>query len=312
MQEEMKVQLLPEIDQLVGKAVVVTGAARSGTTVMGSLIHTLDRVEYLFEPPMLYGLFSVIDQMDPDLWRFLYANYLFEDFLMDALAGRRMNLNQHDDSSIYKAKLDADIANRLESQYRRADLFSQTSGRRIAYKAPDILPYVSHLQLYYPQTRVIIMFREPEAVVDSIRTKGWFGPRMRLSAVLQGPWRSLSPDVPFWVPEQAVDRWLGASEIERCYLYYLWMYESIFSLEPESYCLVDYNQFVADPEWQFGRVFKYLGAHPTSKTTEVLSGVRRIDQIPQETMSSVSTDIQHRVHALFDEVDDLMPLWTNI
>jgi hypothetical protein len=211
-----------------------------------------------------------------------------------------MNLNQHDDSSIYKAKLEADIANRLESQYRRADLFSQTAGRCIAYKAPDILPYVRQLQVYYPQTRAIIMFREPEAVVDSIRTKGWFAPHMRLSKVLQGPWRSLSPDVPFWVPEKAVDTWLSASEIDRCYLYYLWMYESVFYMEPQSYCLVDYDEFVREPVQEFGRVAKYLNASQTSKTADVLSGIRRVDPVPQDTISSVNADIYYRVHGVLD------------
>lgn len=295
-------QLLPAIEKVVSTTVVITGAARSGTTVMGSLIHTLDRVEYLFEPPMLYGLFSIIDKLDPALWRYLYATYLFEDFLMDALAGRRMNLNKYDDSSIYKAKLDADIANRLESQYRRADLFAQTFGRVIAYKMPDILPFLMQLQIYYPKSRTIIMFREPEAVVDSIRTKGWFAPHMRLSTVLQGPWSSLSPDVPFWVPPGAITRWLESSEIERCYLYYLWMYETLLLLDPQRYCLVDYDEFTKEPVQQFQRVIDYLNAKPTPKTAEMFLHIQPQDRPPRDTISSVSPDIARRVHGVLDKV----------
>ena len=107
------------ISRLVGRSVVVTGTTRSGTTMMGSLIHSMRGMEYAFEPPLLVSLLPLIDQVDEGVWRLLFETYLFEDFLMEAITGRRLNLNRHDDSCVLVAKAEEDVRSRMQQMHAR-------------------------------------------------------------------------------------------------------------------------------------------------------------------------------------------------
>ena len=43
-------------NNVLDKMVIIGGSARSGTTIIGKLIHSLKNIEYQFEPPMLVSL----------------------------------------------------------------------------------------------------------------------------------------------------------------------------------------------------------------------------------------------------------------
>lgn len=121
-------------------AVLVTGSARSGTTIIGALIHTFQNVEYVFEPPALIALFPLIEEMPEHQWKYLYEAYLYEEFLINAVSGRAINTNIDDDSSIYKVKSGQDIAERLSWSWRKADADKIASARRVAYKIETSFP----------------------------------------------------------------------------------------------------------------------------------------------------------------------------
>lgn len=290
----------PEVSRAVNRSVLVTGAARSGTTLMGNLLHTLTGIEYLFEPPLLFALLPLLERPTPPRWwRTLFETYLFEDFLMDAVAGRRLNFNHRDDSNIERAKSPEEIALRLDSQYRRADLFSQAVGHRIAFKMPEVLGYLPRLHRAYPQMRMVVMWREPEAVVDSLIQKNWYGTDVETSRTTQGPWRSLGPDVPFWLPEAQRERYLGASELERLYLYYVLMYGKLWQM-PWA-LVVDYDLLVSEPDRQFERVCQYIGEPRwTVRTTEVMATISRQGPVPPATLWRLPGALRRQVVRVID------------
>ena len=273
--------LRPEVSQTVARAVLVTGAARSGTTLMGQLLHTLVGVEYLYEPPLLFALLPLLKKRATrrSWWRSLWETYLFEDFLMDAVAGRRLNFNYHDDSSVRRVKSPEEIEGRLNSQHRRPDLFSQALGHRIVFKMPDVLPWLPLLHRVYPDMKVVVMWREPKALIASLLAKGWYRPGVEGSLTFQGPWGQLGPDIPFWMPRDLYSQYLRAGELERLYLYYLQMYEGLEKLPWAR--VVDYDRLVAEPEPQLDRICRYIGERQrTPQTEEVLQTVRQIDAAP--------------------------------
>ena len=102
----------------VSKAILITGTARNGTTITGQLIHSMNNVEYAFEPPTLLSLINIIDKVEKNIWKFLYETYLYEDFLINAIAGRNINFNKNDDSSIYHAKTEEEIQARIKKNAR--------------------------------------------------------------------------------------------------------------------------------------------------------------------------------------------------
>ena len=257
--------------EIAGRAILITGAARTGTTMMGQLIQSLEDVEYIFEPPALFALMPLIDSIDAEHWRLLYETYLFEDALMEALAGRRLNFNTHDDSYICRAKSEAEVEDRLSKSHRRSELVDRAVRTSIAYKMPDMIPSVPRLTELFPDTATVIMVRRPDRVIASVLSKGWFSDKSLRDA--PGVWpfrRHRGFAVPFWLPTGDTEAWLDADETERSALYYLYMYEPP---RPASAIVVDYDAFIEEPTEAFARLVERLGRTLGPKTPKLLANV---------------------------------------
>ncbi len=129
-------ELDPATKAVIESAVVITGGGRSGTTILGKLIHTFRNVEYAFEPPMLVALFALLDQLPEPTWKFLYEAYLAEEFLSNALAGRTINTNRVDDSSIHAVKSEVEIEERLSRSWSKQEIMEKVETRRCFTSCP--------------------------------------------------------------------------------------------------------------------------------------------------------------------------------
>lgn len=290
------------VTEAVSKSILITGVARSGTTMMGTLVHSLRNVEFSYEPPFLFSHIPLIYQMPPGQWCLLYETYLFEDFLMEALGGRRLNFNEHDDSCIYRAKDSGEIEARLSGSHRRKALLPLAVGRRIAYKMPDMLPFLDRLHAYYPGMNIIVMFRSPESVAASLLGKGWFSDEGLSEDPMVWPSKvERFPLVPFWVPDQDIELWRGMSEVERCYYYYALMYEhALVNAHPEpkgreDLLIVDYDSFTKHPRKEFDHLVARIGCEFGQKTDELLGSVRDAGKAPESTLTEVDARLRQRV-----------------
>ena len=87
-------KLNSRIFEKCNNSTLITGGARNGTTILGKIFHSFNNVEYIFEPPLFFSLFALIDSLDKDDWKLLYETYLYEEFLINALGGRNLNYNK--------------------------------------------------------------------------------------------------------------------------------------------------------------------------------------------------------------------------
>ena len=88
------IQLVPEVFEKCNKAVLISGSARSGTTILAKILHSFKNVELAFEPPVLYSLFALLPELEEKQWRLLYETHLYEEFFRDALSGRAINSSE--------------------------------------------------------------------------------------------------------------------------------------------------------------------------------------------------------------------------
>jgi hypothetical protein len=264
--------LHPAAQQAAARAILITGAARSGTSMLGTLIHSLQDVEYVYEPPLIFSLIAQIDAVPRATWSLLYQAYLFEEILADSLAGRRLNLNEHDESCVLRAKAQEEVTRRLSRSHSRAAVMSVVHSHTLAFKAPDILPFVPRLLEYYPNTRLLVTLRDPVRVAQSLVRKGWFSDDTLRDYVgptpVRGPER---PAAPYWVAADDLSTWRRMGEAERALYYYLRMYGTVG--DSLTYRLVDYSAFVADPYGEFARVARELGCEYGLMTRTLLQQV---------------------------------------
>lgn len=278
------------------EAIVLSGCARSGTTIMGKIIHSFQDVEYCFEPPMLFSIFALLPVLGEKEWRLLYETYLYEEFLINTLAGRGLNCNRADDSSIYPVKTEEIIERRLSTSLRKIDTEIKAQNSKIAYKTTDIVPFIPQLQRYYPGIKIIVMTRNAPEVFNSILEKSWFNSRTLQQENLIWPNRFIKNfRIPFWVDLNDDELWYEMDELHRIAYYYLRINKSINNI---SGCIiVKYDDLIQDPTATATSLAEMLGLSWGDKTEQILGTVRR-------TKKKRNYDIlNHLVHEIRDQVE---------
>jgi hypothetical protein len=292
-----KLALRPRIYEQCNRTVVVSGVARSGTTIMGKTLHSLDRVEYAFEPPMLVSLFPLITQLSEAHWKLLYETYLFEEFLVNALAGRALNCNVADDSSVYRVKPSDLIEQRLSVSLRKADADKQAEDSCLAFKVPDVLPLLGKLKAYYPGSRIVIMTRPAPAVFSSMLAKGWFCDETLREQNLSWPNRVRDGvEIPYWVDPTDDHTWWEMDELHRIAYYYLTNSRAL--AEIPGAIQVKYEDLLHSPEPTIRSLAERLELSWGAKTTEIVATIGRTKserdpQVLQRLSPGVREEVEH-------------------
>lgn len=275
-------------------AILISGSARSGTTILGKAVHSFKDVEYAFEPPMMVGLLPLIDQLPASQWRFVYETFLYEEFLINALCGRSINCNRIDDSSIYNAKGIQEIEGRLNRSLGKKEAEATVKKYTIAYKMPNIVPYLPRLVEYYPAMRIVITRRGAVETINSLLQKDWFSDG---SAMLNMIWPYRikgGRKIPFWVKEEDDDYWLQLNNIDRCAYYYVRVSEDLERVPGR--IEIDYEDLLANPEMTIQNLSNKLGLQFGEKTDEIVRSIKPTHkQRDMELMDKVSPSLAERV-----------------
>ena len=268
-----RIVLDKQIYNKCNNAIIVTGSARSGTTIMGKIIHSFQNVEYAYEPPMLFSLFPLINILDENNWKLLYETYLYEDFLMAALSGRGLNCNLVDDSSIYKVKPQHLIKERLNKSLRKIDGERLAEKSQIAIKMPDVVPFLPKLKTYYPGTSVVIILRKAPYVFNSLLEKGWFNDRTLQEQNLIWPNRFIDGfRIPFWVESNEEESWCQMDELHRVAYYYIRMNQHVNNIPG---CItIKYDRLIRSPRQTAMTLADSLNLSFGGKTEDILSTIK--------------------------------------
>jgi len=293
-------QLSNNIYNSCNKAIFISGSARSGTTILGKIVNSMKNVEYVFEPPILFSLFRSYKNMEENSWKLLYETYLFEDFLIDSLSGRNINCNRHDDSSIYNVKTEKEVEERHAKSWRRSELENLSRESIIAYKMPDVVDFIPQLQLYYPGTRVIILLRHPNDILNSFVNKGWFTDEsLKSKSQLFWPsWVFGDYKIPHSVKEEDIDQFVSSNELERIAYYYNRSYSAIEKIHGA--VIVDYKDLVNDTEGVVSNISKNFGLEFGDKTQEIMDSI-------VSGHEDVSTDLLSKLDK--KEQEDLLSIY---
>lgn len=267
----MQTPSLDEAYAAVDRSILLTGVARSGTSMMGQLLHSLERVQYVFEPAVLYRVMELNHLHDSS--RFLPAHaelletYLYAE-LLDLVVGRRNNARLQDSSNIHVAKGAEYVSLQHLFPNNATDQTIMARGNTIVWKMPDIGKYLPGLMERYPGLRVVVMLREREDVEASLLNKGWY----RYGCI----WvYDRGEGVPFWFDHSGPE-WRAFTEEERCAEAWSTNHRQLTdALEPydERTSFIPYRSFVTTPTPIFSKLALWLGLNPTEHTVQMLSRV---------------------------------------
>jgi len=280
---------------LTNRSIMISGPARSGTRILGSLFFSLRETEYLFEPPMLYSLIPLIDRLPEREWRLLFETYLVEEFLLNAMAGRFLNFNEHDYSNILMSKSRDEVAERMARTHTRIEDLKEAPSRQIVAKIPDLTIWLEKMAAYYPQMTVIVMLRKPESVIGSFFRKGWFSDELLRGPMNYPPYKRRGDFfLSYLVADEDTETFIHMSEVERCAYYYYRAYQGI--PDDGNVIIIDYDDFVRRPREIFLGLCEHLGGRFGAKTESVLDMVKEPRKSRDFSWEGVSPHLEQQVY----------------
>jgi LPS sulfotransferase NodH len=277
-------------------AIFITGNGRSGTTILGKLIHSMRGVEYVFEPPTLVSLLPLIGELDESHFRLLFETCCYEDLLMGQISGRAFNLNRHDDSCIHLTKPAPEIERRLNAVWSKALQAEAAEGARLAIKVPDMAPCLRELRRLYPSMTFIVLQRNANSVIQSVLRRAWF--RDSSLERLDIMWPTQTPDftTPFWVAREDVGRWRGWSELERAGYYYLRLANGADGVEGVR--RVSYERLVQEPEAVVRELADALGLAFGECTPRLISETFAKTELAEDWVAQLPEDMRRQLAAV--------------
>ena len=267
---------------LVKDTILVTGAPRSGTTLVGKIVGSFAGLEYQFEPPTFYMISSLYaaGKLSLEAASALLAVYLSEDLFLESVQGRRANLRPTDDSLILNRLSWAELNERWSGIETRGEAIRWASerGLRLAVKMPNVLDGMELFEAAIPDLLVVLVVRDGVDVVRSIVRKGWVTDEGLRHDLWPYVGRGDGARTPYWVPEELADAWLGGTPETRACI--LWSYHARRGLDHfrarggAAARVVRYEELLGDPRETVRTLAEELGHEVTTATRRHVESIR--------------------------------------
>ncbi len=212
-------------------AIIITGAPRSGTSLLGKLVSTLKDIDYHFEPPMIWALASLLSmkELSQEVASILLQLYLHEDLLLESVHGRKANLRPGDDSLVLNSITWAELLLRWHNIHNREDAIRYISDKhlRLAFKSPSVIDAIPFFANALPESKFIIIMRNGQDVAQSIIRKKWLSDEGLENNYW--PYKMIAGNkVPHLVEDSMVGKWVKMNEVTRAC--YLWRRDAEFAI----------------------------------------------------------------------------------
>lgn len=278
--------------RVLSRAVFVTGPARSGTSLLGNLLHSCEGCELAFEPPTLLQILAAMtDEPQDEILRAIEA-YLTEDLLLGSLSGRSLNLRRRDESSAWKGKGAAEIEKRLQAGSRKSDLLELAGMSRLIVKVPDVVPKVRTLCRTFKGATAVVVVRDPIDTIVSWLSRGWLGqPDLEHGQRVWPVYRTHFGSIPHFIVPEDQPAFGSASECDRVAIHLERTFRTL--LDAQDSRVVIYDELVMSPRQVVERLCRELGLVRTERTDTLIA------EIHSESLSrSVPPDLDPARYSL--------------
>lgn len=293
---------------------VITGAPRSGTSLLGKLISTLEGIDYHFEPPMVWVISALLsmNKLSPDVASVLLQLHLHEDLFVEAVHGRKVNLRPGDDSLVLNSMPWSELLSRWQNIRNRNDAIRYISDNkmRLAIKTPSVLDAIPFFVSVLPESKFVVIMRNGRDVVRSIVKKGWLSDEGLKDNYW--PYKVTGQEqVPHLVEDAMVDKWVKMNEATKAC--YLWRRDAEFAIQVRDSGLgarihfLSYEELRKEPVEVMEKIAGFLATRTTDMTR---MGVMTVRPLPEKAESERGNDAFIDVDAVeLEKFNSLNEAW---
>ena len=181
---------------LFRSVIIITGSGRSGTTILGKIIGSMEPCYYLFEPSIMKYCADV-DTLRP---------VLFEDYWVLQAQGRNLNINENEDS-YYLNYMDNNFYS------KRKDALRRCQESKLCIKVTEYTQDSSTVKSWFPGLKFIHIYRNGNDVVDSMAIRGWFTNPYMENGYLDATYNG---GVPWFIYGMEAGEWCTYNQHTRC------------------------------------------------------------------------------------------------
>lgn len=256
--------------------ILITGIFRSGTTMLGNIIGSLQDVEYCFEPPLLLHLDFLVktNGIEPVLAAELLRTFLIEDILINYQLGRYCNMRPSDNSCIFNIKSYTEIIDRWHSLKNTEDAVTAIKkyGIGLALKYPATYSIIPVLLKNYPNLRIVEIKRNLKSILLSIYDKKWFSDETQknVNNIPNWPYYGDSSRVPYYIDNSEIDIWKNSNEITKIAHVLITLTKQSIEMNnymienyPDQYIETRYEDILLNPEKEIERLSIFLNRDET-------------------------------------------------
>ena len=234
---------------------IITGCGRSGTSILGKLIGSMNGVEYLFEPTT-----PKFANVEPVLCRSL----MFEDFVLPALQGRNVNIDSGTES--YTGYYETDESLRLKwENKRRIDILPKILNKKpqLVLKLTEMQGMLSHLNTTFPGVRMIHIIRNGIDVIQSMMKPNWYTDSyMQTNSVdwvsIYTDDKGISYNVPWFIAvEMDKEEWIKYNHETRCAAVWRVTVEKMTELHKNIH-IIKYEDLCRNPELEMKGIIDFM------------------------------------------------------
>jgi len=288
----------PIFSKLIKNTFFITGAARSGTSILGKIIGSMKNVEYVYEPPFLSNLIPLFQNKIDPTQNYLFESYFYEDIIVNSISGRYMNFKSNEESYILNSKSQHEIKKRLSADVNKEKILSNLKNYHFAFKLPHVVHKVNTLNSIYPNMKNLIIYRSSKDVIQSLMNKKWFTNKNILNIYPKIKFKD--KEYPFWLSPEFFNLWFDIDESDRCGIYFYEMYKNLKNIDKKKSLLINYKLLVTKTNEEINKITTFTGLKKTSITKKIISELK----LPKSYSNKI-IKMDTKIIKLLDNLDNI-------
>jgi hypothetical protein len=291
--------LVPDYEKIFAKnLVVITGVARSGTTLFGKIIGSFSNTFYIFEPPTFRLIPPLIQKgyLKEKQGSELLKAILFDELYLQIIHGRYINFNEKDDSYIGHYINPDQIKQRWEKYRRRKDVIEDLENNNYLFvlKIPNIQPSLDILNTLFNNIKFVHCIRDGNNIVSSSIRRDFFTEDYLNNRNIEWSNEFDKIKIPWFINQRDYSSFLKWNQYTRSA--YIWRILTEMGLgytnKNKNVFEFKFEDFIKNPEPFVGKIEKFVGKKETDITKKHIDSIKSYKQLiyPDNTQNIESPE----------------------
>lgn len=252
--------------------IIISGFGRSGTTILGKIIGSMENTVYLFEPALIKYI-SVGDHIflsgeEAEILKQTFLGTLFEDYVLPGVQGRSLSSNPKDWTYVHNHISKEELEKR-QSLNRRADAMEwiKKNNPTIVIKTNESQDQFDLFRELFPKCKIIHITRSGIDAVASSMERNWYGNDY------EGIEFADENNIPLFIPRQERVNWINYNRETRAAM--SWRILNRKGIIFKGKIQVSYEDMCSNPEITVEDLCIKLGLVPTQITKDHIKSIKK-------------------------------------